>query len=149
VTVPVDAPLHNASVLLDVAKVIAKGSPMVTVLVLLEQLSVTVKVYSPAGKLFTVAVVPTSTFELFFQLQVVVPRLLLTAPAVTVPVDAPLHNASVLVDAAKVIAKGSPMVTLLDRKPQLSVTVNVYSPAGKLLTVAVVPTSTLELFFQL
>jgi hypothetical protein len=68
---------------------------------------------------------------------------------VTVPVDAPLHNASVLLDADKVIAKGSPMVTLLVRKPQLSVTVNVYSPAGKLLTVAVVPTSTFELFFQL
>ena len=45
----------------------ASGCVIVAVFVRVEQLSVTVTVYVPAGKLDTEAVAPTTVFELFVQ----------------------------------------------------------------------------------
>ena len=74
---------------------------MVTLLVRVKQSSVTVRVYVPAGRLLTEAVVPTTVFAAFFQEYDTVPTLPLTIPAVTDPVLAPKQVASVLLEAAR------------------------------------------------
>jgi len=101
----------------------------------------------PAGRLFTVAVVPTSVPEAFFQEYFTVPLAPVTAPALIEPV-AP-QPASVLVDVARArLDEVAVIVTELVLLPQSSLTVKVYTPAGRLFNVAAVPTSVPEAFFQ-
>jgi hypothetical protein len=99
--------------------------------------------------LFTPGVVPTTTLLLFTQLYVTGPTALLTTPAETEPVLLPLHNALSCEQVVMLSAAGSLMVTVQVSVKQLSLTVKVYVPAGRLFTVAVVPTTTLLLFSQL
>ncbi len=78
----------------------------------------------PAGRLFTVGVVPTSVPEAFFQEYFTVPLAPVTAPAVTEPVGP--QPASVLLDAARArFDEVAVIVTELFLLPQSSLTVKV------------------------
>ncbi len=114
-----------ASTLVDAARArLDEVAVMVTELFLLPQSSLTVKLYTPAGRLFTVAVVPTSVPEAFFQEYFIVPLAPVTAPALTEPV-AP-QPASTLVEAARArLDEVAVIVTELFLLPQSSLTVKV------------------------
>ena len=77
----------------------------------------------PAGRLFTVAVVPTSAPDAFFHEYLTVPLAPVTVPAVTVPSCWP-QVASVLLDAPNAsVDAGTVIVTEFVCVPQSSVTV--------------------------
>jgi hypothetical protein len=107
------------------------------------QLSRTVKVYDPSPRPVTVLLVPTTWPEELAHEYETEPLGLETVPAVTEPLLLP-QVVLVCEQEPIVIALGSDNVCEQVKVVQLSCTVNVYVPAPRPVTVAVVPTTWFE-----